>query len=159
MFHISKHETTETTWQSLFCHGVDAETDLNNMNKTVVTYCPAFMVGTEHNVTVVDSACQPSWVIILVAQHVVHNQSQWYIHKFTYSRHKSGEFYVIKTAVLNRALCVFEYTHQKTFHDQKTHIFLTEMGVNVEKSGELQRRLERASLSHMDNRRKDSKHV
>lgn len=74
-------------------------------------------------------------------------------------RHNNAEFYVTETAVMIRELYKFGYIHHKILHDPKTHITLKDMNRELEKSGELQRRLQCTFLSHMENGKKDGKYV
>lgn len=117
------------------------------------------MVRTKHDAVDVDVDVQPLWGTYPVVQQVLYNPSKWYIPKLLHNHRNHGTFYVTDTAVLIRELYEFGYIDQNTLHDSNTHIMLTYMKLEVEKSGEPHLRSLCSSLSHMSNRSKDAKDV
>lgn len=54
IFHLAKHGSTETTFEYLFCDGLDSGKEVDDMNKTMMTECSAFMVRSAHDVVDVE---------------------------------------------------------------------------------------------------------
>jgi len=159
MFHLAKHTTTETTWETLFCQTLNDQTDMGNINKKAVTDWRGFMVEASHPPSEVTDNTEPSWHSLVVAKRKVGNVTCYYIPECFYSRHKTGPFYVSAAQVLNRALYEFMFIHMCTSAGRRESVTLSTVKEEVAKSDELQRRLRATSQAHMANRTKEAKDV
>ena len=157
MFHLCKRTTTETTWYSLFIRSVDVDTDLSEVDRTIVTDWRNFMVPTKPVRHTSTEECQVSWQCIVVAQTNHRDMRTMYIPECLYSRHMKGECFRADVEALNRALHEFAFVHMKVTTPQCTSLNIGDMEVEVRKSTEMYRRLKSASQSHMANRRMNAK--
>ena len=159
MFHLAKHTTSETTWESLFCDTLSDQTDMHSINKTIVTDWRGFMVEADDPPSEVTDNTEPLWHCLVVAERKVGNVKCYYIPECLYSRHKTGPFYATAAQVLNRALYEFTFIRMRTSYTGQESIGLSTVKEEVGKSNELQRRLRATSQAHIANRRKEAKDV
>lgn len=104
MVHISKPISAESTWVSLVCQKLLSETDVHDIENTLVTEWRSFMAVSDIYSEDVDENGLPSPRRILVSLQKFGNVTRLYITACLYSWHNSWGFYVTEVQILNSTL-------------------------------------------------------